>query len=210
MRGRAPAHWEAIAGPTVALAPILFIAALIDAAQLANLLADGGWWAWTVAFAAHALVLRRAARFWPRAVAHVMHALGALTLALVGALLGRSLTARWGDAASAWPWLGWLVAPAAMLLVLPRPATARLWPVRALPEAYRTSAAAVLAAALWLWTLIANVASDGTSAPLPHVPLLNPLDIGVGVALAATVLWLKSQGRVAPWSLDGGGRPSSG
>jgi uncharacterized membrane protein len=193
--------WEAIAWPTLALAPILFIAATVHAALLANPLADGGWWAWPAAFAAHGLVLRLAARFWPRAVAHVMHALGAVTLALVGALLGRWLTARWGDAASAWPWLGWLVAPAAMLLVLPRPATAQVWPVRALPEAYRISAAAVLAAGLWLWTLVANVASDGTSAPLPHVPFLNPLDLGVGVALAATLLWLKSQGRVAPWSL---------
>jgi len=193
--------WEAIAWPTLALAPILFIAATIDAALLANPLADGGWWAWPAAFAAHGLVLRLAAPFWPRAVAHVMHALGAVTLALVGALLGRWLTARWGDAASAWPWLGWLVAPAAMLLVLPRPATAQVWPLRALPEAYRISAAAVLAAGLWLWTLVANVASDGTSAPLPHVPLLNPLDLGVGVALAATLLWVKGQGRVAPWSL---------
>jgi uncharacterized membrane protein len=70
-----------------------------------------------------------------------------------------------------------------------------------LPEAYRGSAAAVLAAALWLWTLVANVASDGSAAPLPHVPLLNPLDLGIGVALAATLLWLKSSGRIARWSL---------
>jgi uncharacterized membrane protein len=88
-----------------------------------------------------------------------------------------------------------------LLLVLPRPATARIWPVRALPEAYRTSAAAALAAGLWLWTLVANVASDGSAAPLPHVPLVNPLDIGVGVALAAIVLWLKSAARLERWSL---------
>jgi Predicted membrane protein len=111
------------------------------------------------------------------------------------------VTARWGDAASAWPWLGWLVAPALLLLLLPRPATARLWPVRALPEAYRNSAAAVLAAGLWLWTLVANVTSDGSAAPLPHVPLLNPLDLGVGLAIATTLLWLKSTQRIANWSL---------
>ncbi|HEY4958348.1 MAG TPA: DUF2339 domain-containing protein, partial [Caldimonas sp.] len=86
-------------------------------------------------------------------------------------------------------------------LLLTRPATAWLWPVRALPEAYRDSAGAVLAAALWLWTLIANVASDGSAAPLPHVPFVNPLDIGVGLALVATFLWLRGSGRVATWSL---------
>lgn len=124
-----------------------------------------------------------------------------MTLALVGALFGRAVTAQWGDATSAWPWLGWLVAPAALLLVLARPFALRLWPVRAMPEAYRTSAAAVLAAGLWLWTLVANVASDGSASPLPHVPLLNPLDIGVGVALAATLMWLQRSGRIARWSL---------
>nr|HET7860734.1 DUF2339 domain-containing protein [Caldimonas sp.] len=193
--------WNAIAWPTLAHAAIAFALALVSAAMLANPFANGGWWAWPLAFASHAVVLRFASPAWPRPIAHVDHALGAVTLALVGALLGRAATAHWGDAASAWPWLGWLVAPALLLLVLPRPATARLWPVRALPEAYRTSAATVLAAGLWLWTLVANVASDGSAAPLPHVPFLNPLDIGIGVALAAIVLWLKSAARLERWSL---------
>jgi len=193
--------WSAIAWPTLAHVAIAFALALVTAAMLANPFANGGWWAWPLAFAAHAVVLRLASPAWPRAVAHVDHALGVVTLALVGALLGRAATAHWGDAASAWPWLGWLVAPAALLLVLPRPATARLWPVRVLPEAYRTSAAAALAAGLWLWTLVANVASDGSASPLPHVPLLNPLDIGIGVALAAILLWLKSAARLERWSL---------
>ena len=193
--------WPAIAWPALAHAPIAFLFALLTAAVLANPLSGGGWWAWPLAFAAHAVVLRFAAPFWPQPVAHVDHALGVLTLALVGALVGRALTARWGDAASAWPWLGWLVAPAALLLLVPRPQVARIWPVRDLPDAYRSSAAAVLAAGLWLWTLVANVASDGSAAPLPHLPLLNPLDLAVGVALAATLLWLRSAGRVAPWSL---------
>jgi uncharacterized membrane protein len=193
--------WPEIAWTALAHAPIVFVAAAIDAALLANPLAGGGWWAWTIAFAAHAVVLRLASPFWPKLAAHAMHALGAITLALVGALLGRSATAQWGDFASAWPWLGWLAAPAAMLLLLPRPATARVWPVRMLPEAYRTSAAAILAAGLWVWTLVANIASDGSAAPLPYLPLLNPLDIGIGIALAATLLWLRHVDRVAPWSL---------
>jgi uncharacterized membrane protein len=87
------------------------------------------------------------------------------------------------------------------MLLLPRPATARIWPVRALPAAYLGTTVAVLAAGLWLWTLVANLASDGSAAPLPHVPLLNPLDVGIGIALAATWLWLRASDRVAPWSM---------
>jgi uncharacterized membrane protein len=193
--------WPMVAWPAVAHASFLFIAALVDAVQLANPLDDGGWWAWPLAFVAHAGVLAWAAARWPKAVAHAVHALGAITLALLGALLGRALTARWGDPASAWPWLGWLIVPALLLLLLPRPQTARVWPVRALPEAYQLSAAAALALGLWLWTLIANIVSDGSAAPLPHLPFLNPLDIGVGLALVATLLWLRDSGRIAPWSL---------
>jgi uncharacterized membrane protein len=114
-------------------------------------------------------------------------------LGAVGALQGRAVTGGWGEAASAWPWLGWLVVPALLLIVLPRPATARRWPVLALPAAYQVTAAAVISVGLVLWTLIANVASDGTARPLPALPLLNPLDIGIGIALAAVWTWTRSE-----------------
>src|SRR5664279_5077959 len=88
--------WPLIAWTAAAHAPIVFGVALIEAGQLADPSAGGGWWAWPMAFAAHALVLRLAAPFWMRPAAHAAHALGAVTLALVGALLGRAFTAGWG------------------------------------------------------------------------------------------------------------------
>ena len=40
--------------------------------------------------------------------------------------------------------------------------------------------------ALWLWILYINFASNGNPAPLPYVPLLNPLDLAVAlVAVSA-------------------------
>ena len=63
----------------------------------------------------------------------------------------------------------------------------------ALPAAYQVTAAAVISVGLVLWTLIANVASDGTARPLPALPLLNPLDIGIGIALAAVWVWTRSE-----------------
>ncbi len=186
--------WRAIEWPVVALAPMLLIAALLDAALLVNPLRSGGWWAWPVAFAAHAAVLRSAAPRWPRPVADAVHVIGVLALALVGALVGRAVTADWGDAASAWPWLGWLAVPALLLLLLPRPATLRVWPFRDAPDAYARMACGALAIALGAWTLVANGASDGSAAPLPHVPLFNPLDLGLALALVAILLWLRLAG----------------
>ena len=194
--------WPGIAWPMLAMMPLLFMAAGFDAAFLENPVRDGGWWAWPLAFAAHAFVLRSAALHWPPVLRHANHALGAVTLALLGALVGRAATQSWGDASSAWPWLGWLLAPAALLLLLPQPALAKRWPVSACPDAYRDSAAAVIAVGLWFWTVVANVASDGSAAPLPHLPLLNPLDVGIGLALVAILLWLRSVGRLAKWSIS--------
>jgi uncharacterized membrane protein len=155
-------------------------------------LAEGGYWAWPVALAAHLVVLRFAAPFWHRAARHAVHVVGVLVLATLGALGGRALTAQWGDTQSAWAWLGWLVAPTLLLMALLRPAFTQRWPLAAAPRAYGLAAGGVLAVALWLWTLLANAFSSGAARPLPHVPLLNPLDVGIGIALVGVWLWLQS------------------
>ena len=188
-------RWPGIAWPTVAQAPLMLLASATVAVELVHPLKGGGAWAWPLAFAVHALMLRLAAPGWPEPVVRAVHACGLLALALLGALLGRAITADWGSPDSAWPWLGWLVVPAALLLLLIRRSVADVWPVRAAPTAYAQIGGAVLAAGLWLWTLVANLASDGTAAPLPHLPLVNPLDVGVALALIAVVLWLRTVGQ---------------
>jgi uncharacterized membrane protein len=185
-------RWTGVAWPAVGHAPLIALAVLASLVTLTSPASGGGWWAWPLALAVHAAVLGFLAPRWPEPLRHAAHALGALVLGALGALQGRAFTAGWGDAASAWPWLGWLVVPAALLIALPRPAVARRWPVEAAPTAYQGSAAAVLSIGLVLWTLIANVASDGAARPLPPLPLLNPLDVGIGLALAAVWLWTRS------------------
>jgi uncharacterized membrane protein len=89
-------------------------------------------------------------------------------------------------------------------MLLPLPAVARRWPVTAAPAAYRWIAAAVLAAGLLLWTLLANVASNGSARPLPYLPIVNPLDLGVAAALVAVLLWLRSEPAHTRWSAQPG------
>src|SRR5439155_16218361 len=184
--------WRAIAWPAIAHAPLMALGVAASAALFASPLQAGGGWAWTIALATHAVVLSLAAPRWNEGARHAVHAIGVLIVAAWGALEGRAITADWGDAASAWPWLGWLVVPAALLIALPRPSAAQRWPVRIAPLAYRATAAGVLAAAALLWTLLANIASDGSARPLPHVPFVNPLDLGIGVALPAAARWMRS------------------
>jgi uncharacterized membrane protein len=185
--------WRHVAFPVLALAPLLLFGVAVSALFQPSPLRHGGWWVWPLAFAVHLATLRWAAPAWPAAGRHLAHALGVLVLAWFGALCGRVVTKDWGDTATAWAWLGWLVVPALLLALLPRPATARRWPVSALPPAYRTSAAAVIALGLLLWTLLANIVSNGAARPLPHVPLLNPLDLGIAAALVACWAWSRSE-----------------
>ena len=190
-------NWRTVALPAVGHAPVLTLATAMTAAWFDSPLEHGGWWAWPLALGAHLLVLQRAAPQWPAPLRTLAHTLGVLVLAGLGALQGRAITVDWGDAGSAWAWLGWLAVPALLLMLLPRVGTATRWPVSADPRAYQTIAAAVLAVGALLWSVLANIASDGSARPLPHLPLLNPLDLGIALALVATTLWLRSPGAAA-------------
>lgn len=190
-------NWRTVALPAVGHAPLLALATAMTAAWFDSPLRHGGWWAWPLALGVHLLVLQRAAPQWPAPLRTLAHTLGVLVLAGLGALQGRAITVDWGDAGSAWAWLGWLAVPAALLMWLPRAGIARRWPVSADPRAYQTIAAAVLAVGALLWSVLANIASDGSARPLPHLPLLNPLDLGIALALVATALWLRSPGAAA-------------
>lgn len=186
--------WPTIALPAAAHAPFMALCLLPMLMLLVDPLRHGGAWAWPLALAAHAAVLWRAAPHWPPVLRHAGHALGPLVLAGLGALLGRVWTGPWGAPGTAWPWLGWLAVPAALLWLLPLPGLRGRWPVSAEPAAYRSTAPAVLAAGMLLWSLIANIDSNGSARPLPYVPLVNPLDLGVGLALAAAWRWWRSDG----------------
>jgi uncharacterized membrane protein len=196
--------WPRIGLPVIGFAPLLTFASLGLAAALGRPIDHGGWWAWPLAFAVHALVLARLAPAWPALARDVVHTMGMLAFTLLGALQGRALTHDWGDAASAWSWLGWLAVPALLLVWLARPATAARWPVAAAPAAYQWIAGLVIAAGLVGWTLLANLGSNGAAQPLPYVPLANPLDLGIAIALVAVVAWLKSEPVHPRWAAQPG------
>lgn len=190
--------WPLPARPVAAHMPLMLLClAWTAVAQDAPLL-WGGWWAWPLAFGAQAAALAWAAPHWPARVRTAVHALGVWCLAGLGALQLSDATRDWGDPASAWPWLGWLAAPAALMALLlwalRRPAAAQPWPLRAEPGAYRGLAGGGLAAGLLIWAFIANVASNGAARPLPHLPLLNPLDLGIGLACLGAWAWWRDAG----------------
>jgi uncharacterized membrane protein len=63
--------------------------------------------------------------------------------------------------------------------------TRKLWPFGPHASAIRTWSVTPLLVLAVLWTLVANVSSSGASAPLPYLPLLNPLDLAQMCLFAA-------------------------
>ena len=109
--------------------------------------------------------------------------------------LGIDRLALWD---TSWAGVVFLVSVVAMLMALTRwagraaPLTDRSgqgWPLHPHAPAYYWTAALVLAALAWGGALMTAMLAAGATDPLPYVPLLNPVDLSVALALAALELW---------------------
>jgi uncharacterized membrane protein len=94
-------------------------------------------------------------------------------------------------AGAAWGALAAMLVPALVLVAVSRPAVLRRWPFSERRDAYLVAGCAPVALSLlaWLW---AGNATAGDAAPLPYLPLLNPLEIGQALALLALALWARA------------------
>jgi uncharacterized membrane protein len=92
---------------------------------------------------------------------------------------------------NAWRWLGWAILPSLYLLLMAAP-RAWPWPVAAYSREYRLYVAAPLAVLMLGWFWLANSLSDGAAEPLPYVPLINPLELGLLFALFGVYVWVRS------------------
>lgn len=148
----------------------------------------GGWLLWPLALGWHAVLLRGQAR-WAQAQARApLHVLGFWLFLALGARELQYALAQVGAPGSAWAALGWVVVPALALAALTRPAVQGRWPVAEFREAYLLWASAPVAAYLLLWVWLSN-GLPGDAAPLPNLPLLNPLELGHVLVLLALLVW---------------------
>jgi uncharacterized membrane protein len=153
--------------------------------------ANFGWLAWAVVFVVHFMSLRRLAPMLPARVLSVAHVLGCWLLMAVLALELRYGLLVLSEQYNAWRWLGWAILPSLYLVLIAAP-RAWPWPVSAYSREYRVYAAAPLALLMLGWFWLANVASDGNAEPLPYVPLINPLELGLLFALFGVYVWSHS------------------
>ncbi|VVN17628.1 hypothetical protein PS662_04185 [Pseudomonas fluorescens] len=153
--------------------------------------ANFGWLAWAAVFAVHFISLRRLAPMLPAWALSTAHVLGGWLLIGVLALELRYGLLLMSEQYNAWRWLGWAILPSLYLVLMAAP-RAWPWPVSAYPREYRVYAAAPLAVLMLGWFWLANIVSDGAAEPLPYVPLINPLELGLLFALFGVYVWARS------------------
>lgn len=153
--------------------------------------ANFGWLVWAAVFVMHFISLRRLAPTLPATALSTAHVLGCWLLIGVLALELRYGLLLLSEQYNAWRWLGWAILPSLYLVLMAAP-RAWPWPVSEYPREYRVYAAAPLALLMLGWFWLANIASDGTAEPLPYVPLINPLELGLLFALFGVYVWSRS------------------
>jgi uncharacterized membrane protein len=153
--------------------------------------ANAGWLAWAAVFVVHFISLRRLAPTLPARALSTAHVLGCWLLMGVLALELRYGLLLLSEQYNAWRWLGWAILPSLYLVLMAAPRNWP-WPVSAYPREYRLYAAAPLALLMLGWFWLANIVSDGTAEPLPYVPLINPLELGLLFALFGVYVWSRT------------------
>ncbi|MBX3001022.1 MAG: DUF2339 domain-containing protein [Caldilineaceae bacterium] len=152
-------------------------------------LAGGGWYAWPLAFAVHYWALRRhKTEFW-RLWGHLSGFWFILVLLTDEAAL-RVASSSLGEG---WMWAMLLGLPTLILWAIWQYAERLPWPFGPNASFYRTTGIAPVGVVLLGLVLFANLNTAASSAPIPYLPLFNPLDLVQGLFLIAVFAWIRRE-----------------
>ena len=203
---RWPLAWRQLRVPALLLLPVMVVLAADWFEDLAHPLVRWGGFAWGGALAVHYWIQRRLEAEWPDELARYWHAgmlwLGVFLVSWEAAWL----TGRVAGDPSTWLDIAWIMVPAAALVGVPPIARHVEWPFRRFSDVY-LKALIPLAVIVTAWLLFTS-AARGSPAPLPYVPLVNPLELAQGIVLAILLRWthggrvrISEQARWAVWSV---------
>ena len=182
--------WRVLGQATLAAVPLWMLAAAAAPPHVAPS-AHLGWVAWPLALLALPWLERLQARWRPAMLAVPLQLAGRWLFIVLATQECVRRVQPVAAPGSAWPDVAAMVVPALALIASVQPALQRRLRDEALRAAWLVAGCGALALYLFGWVWASN-ASDGNASPLPWVPLLNPLEIGQGVALLALVGWVRA------------------
>jgi len=194
----------------LALLPAMLFFALWAGSSQSHAFAYGGWASWPLAFAGLYFILRRQDGVAPPGLANLLHA---AALWLGTALLSWEVAwviSRTVGNSGAWSSIAWGVVPALVLAASPHAAARLGWPPKAQRMAYLLLASAGLGMYLGVWSVETNLVISSPSAPLPYLPLANPLDIAQGFVLYVLIRFCARLGSDALLTAAGSAQRAAG
>ncbi|CAN5478456.1 DUF2339 domain-containing protein [soil metagenome] len=198
-------HWDVATWPGRVTIVALAVALLGEVAAGRHFLDTPGWAVWIVAIAFHLHLLYRNDRTPIGPAQHVLATIGHVGGAwLATAMFADSLWLAIDRAAlwhTSWAGVVFLASAVAMLVALSsvaRPGAVRFWPFDGHAARYYWIAAVPLAMLILAGALATALIAEGVTDPLPYVPLLNPVDLSLGLALAALFGWRRAIAHVVP------------
>jgi uncharacterized membrane protein len=197
-------EWPALSLVANALLAVMVVCAVLwPGSSGPHPFAGFGYAGWPAAFVVLYWVLWRIESDLPETLAQASHC---VALWLLAALAGWECAWQLDDFVGEgriWAQIGRPLVPAVLAALIAARAQAGSWPFEPHRRTYLAYALAPVMIALWLWVLYINFASDGNPAPLPYLPLLNPLDLAVALIAVVFVAWHRAVARIdAPVVLD--------
>lgn len=181
---------EVIAGPlSWAPAPVHFLAQRDEGP-----LPDLGWLAWLAVLVSNYLLLYWFERAWPPRLTLAWHAATTWLAIFLATWSTAAAVQQIVPEAPAWGWAAWALVPVLLVSLLRTGPGALAWPVVRFSPIYNGAVPAAVIAATLGWTLWACTRAGG-AAPLPYIPLLNPLELAQGFVLLNAAAWWKATGR---------------
>ncbi|HAJ71155.1 MAG TPA: DUF2339 domain-containing protein [Methylophilaceae bacterium] len=181
-------QWSRLSGLSVLLLPLMALVAVIEVFE-SHPFAHAGAYSWLISIAAYVFLLMQ--QHLPKGA--IPRAPLLWIVAVIGAMEWQYQLVQLVGRDGVWYQIGWAVVP--MLLV----AAMCYWQFHRKDP---LSINALACARVWVWTacipLVAFVIvwfmgmslnSDGNAAPLPYIPLLNPLDIALAGGLLLLLIW---------------------
>ncbi len=194
-------NWPRLATAGIVLLPAMAVAAYFDFHLARTTLAAYGWIVWPFAWIVHwralaALEGLRLQSIDPRYAAvdvarllSAAHAISAAALTVQIAWEASEWTGRWTDRTTAWTPCAAALPAIAYLWLVVRFRDNKRWPLDVHRRAYTIGAGVPVAVLVAVWFFTVNALSPGDVSPLPYVPLGNPLDVTLALALFVTALW---------------------
>ena len=166
-------NWKWLRWTSMAMLPFMVWTGIYQIEKYQHLLADLGWFAWPLAWAAQIYLLRHLDQEKDK-MAGILHFATVIFLCLFLA----SDAAWWTSELSSVAFAAAIasVIPGVMAMMIWRFRTRPDWPVPQHPDAY-LAASILLVTGQCLFLAWSSLIQPGNPDPLPYIPVLNPLDL---------------------------------